>query len=58
MARSKGYNPVTRPNPVVSPAETGVMSQGFDGNMTGPSDEPNVRYCDSPGYSSLDDDEA
>lgn len=57
---SRGYNPVTRPNPQVDPAHrpTGVMSQ-FDGNI-----RPdimgvrNVRWADDPGYTSeMDDDE-
>jgi len=60
MARSKGYNPVSNPNPQVddAPNPTGVMSQGFDGNIVRrkaqPEEEyefePNVRYADRPTY--------
>ena len=47
----RGYNPVSNPNPQVDPAqnETGVMSQGHDGNIVGSTDR-NVRYADGPCY--------
>lgn len=64
MAKSKGYNAVSNPNPQVDRAKnpTGVMSQGFDGNIVqrkAMPDEPwrrNVRYSDGPEYGEIDND--